>query len=209
MKKFILSLAIIAMSTAIFTSCEKGDLGNDDYKTGIGFEAAAVEGMVHVSSSNYERVVAETLVQPAAHNSYTAGKIEYVENGVVTTSVIFNDAAGEKAIIKTDNGDKELYLKDGKGDWDKDGECDDKEDWSDKDKEDWKDKGDWEYEKVVVEPLVKADDCDYIVAGTIEFFKGDEWVATIDYGDGTCDDLATKTTADSEEVHTFSLDEWK
>ena len=68
---------------------------------------------------------------------------------------------------------------------------------------------DGDYDKIIVEPLVKADDCDYIVAGTIEFHKDGEWIATIDFGDGSCDDLAEKTTADDDEVHVFSLDDWK
>ena len=49
------------------------------------------------------------------------------------------------------------------------------------------------YEKVIVEPLVSLEDCDYIVSGIIEFYKGDAWVATIDFGDGICDEWATKT----------------
>ena len=36
-----------------------------------------------------------------------------------------------------------------------------------------------------------------------------EWVATIDFGDRTCDEWATKTTADSNEEYVFSLDDWK
>ena len=33
--------------------------------------------------------------------------------------------------------------------------------------------------------------------------------ATIDFGDRTCDEWATKTTADSNEEYVFSLDDWK
>ena len=50
------------------------------------------------------------------------------------------------------------------------------------------------YYKIIIEPIVKTNDCDYIVAGVIKYFKceGNEWFATVDYGDGTCDDIAYK-----------------
>ncbi|OQX74090.1 MAG: hypothetical protein B6D61_11895 [Bacteroidetes bacterium 4484_249] len=54
-------------------------------------------------------------------------------------------------------------------------------------------KGDGDFEKVITKPLVKIEGCDYIVEGTIEYYKDGELVATIDYGDGECDDIATKT----------------
>ncbi|MCD4683296.1 MAG: hypothetical protein K8R86_08455 [Bacteroidales bacterium] len=72
-------------------------------------------------------------------------------------------------------------------------------------------KGDGEWEKVITKPLVKLDDCDYIVEGTIEYYLDGELVATVDYGDGECDDIATKTV-DGETIE-FSLkkegeDDW-
>ena len=54
-------------------------------------------------------------------------------------------------------------------------------------------KGDGDYEKIITKPLVRLDDCRFIVEGTVEFYKGDELIVTIDFGDGTCDNLATKT----------------
>ena len=42
-------------------------------------------------------------------------------------------------------------------------------------------------------PLVKIDGCDYIVEGKIEYIKDGTVVATVDFGDGQCDDIATKT----------------
>ena len=50
----------------------------------------------------------------------------------------------------------------------------------------------WKFDKIIVEPIVKLEDCVYIVSGIVEFYKGDAWVATIDFGDGTCDEWATK-----------------
>ena len=49
------------------------------------------------------------------------------------------------------------------------------------------------YEKNILIPLVKIDGCDYIVEGKIEYIKDGTVVATVDYGDGQCDDIATKT----------------
>ena len=49
------------------------------------------------------------------------------------------------------------------------------------------------YKKNVVSPLVKLENCNYIVEGTVEYLKDGKVAATVDFGDGTCDDKATKT----------------
>ena len=49
------------------------------------------------------------------------------------------------------------------------------------------------YEKNILIPLEKIDGCDYVVKGKIEYIKDGSVVATVDYGDGQCDDIATKT----------------
>ncbi len=72
-------------------------------------------------------------------------------------------------------------------------------------------KGDGKYEKIITNPLLKIDNCDYIVAGTIEYWLDGELIATIDYGDGACDDIATKIVGD--QILEFSLkkeigDDW-
>ncbi|NRA11712.1 MAG: hypothetical protein HRT57_07145, partial [Crocinitomicaceae bacterium] len=65
-----------------------------------------------------------------------------------------------------------------------------------------------EYKKVIIRPLVKTDDCNYIVAGIIKYYsvKDGSWAATIDFGNGTCDDIAVKTTVDGET--TFKVSEY-
>ena len=67
------------------------------------------------------------------------------------------------------------------------------------------------YKKVIVEPLVKSEDCGYIIAGVIKYYdyKTGAWVATIDFGDRVCDEWATKTAADWSGEYVFSLDDWK
>jgi len=44
-----------------------------------------------------------------------------------------------------------------------------------------------------MEKLVRIEDCDYIVSGIIEYYKNEELIATINFGDGECDEFATKT----------------
>ena len=56
------------------------------------------------------------------------------------------------------------------------------------------------YTKNILIPLEKIDGCDYVVKGKIEYIKDGAVVATVDFGDGECDDIATKTVdgADKE-----------
>ena len=67
---------------------------------------------------------------------------------------------------------------------------------------------DSKYKKVIIEPIIKSDDCDYIVSGIIKYYevKSGDWTATIDFGDGTCDDVAIKTTDEGD--YTFTISEY-
>ena len=49
------------------------------------------------------------------------------------------------------------------------------------------------YTKNILIPLEKIDGCDYVVKGKIEYIKDGAVVATVDFGDGECDNIATKT----------------
>ena len=49
------------------------------------------------------------------------------------------------------------------------------------------------YTKNILIPLERIDGCDYVVKGKIEYVKNGVVVATVDFGDGECDDIATKT----------------
>ena len=49
------------------------------------------------------------------------------------------------------------------------------------------------YTKNILIPLERIDGCDYVVKGKIEYVKDGVVVATVDFGDGECDDIATKT----------------
>lgn len=125
------------------------------------------------------------------NDKFTEGVLEYVKDGELLARVDFADGtAADEAMIEKDGEKKGCPLehmdKKGKG------------------KKFGKGKKP-HFKKVIIEPIVKTDDCDYIVSGIIKLYdmKSGNWVATIDFGDGTCDDQATKETADG--FHTFTL----
>lgn len=49
------------------------------------------------------------------------------------------------------------------------------------------------FERNITSPLIYIDECDYPVSGIVEILFEDEVVAIIDYGDGTCDNIASIT----------------
>lgn len=49
------------------------------------------------------------------------------------------------------------------------------------------------FSKTIVDPLVKTGACRFIVQGIVSFTLNGEDFAELDYGDGTCDDVATIT----------------
>ena len=59
------------------------------------------------------------------------------------------------------------------------------------------------YTRNILIPLERIDGCDYVVKGKIEYVKDGVVVATVDFGDGECDDIATKTV--DGETSTFNL----
>ncbi len=184
MKKSMFFL-FAALALFMFSSCEKSNF-KDSFD--IVDEAINQESIVSLTSSNYERVETTTLERSGERGAFVTGVVEYRENGILKTKLDFGNGDNDKVTLTDADGDKLVELKEDKAD-----DCNKKEDKCD-------------YIKIIGEPLVKTDDCDYIVAGTIEFYKKGEWVATIDYGDGTCDSEAVKYTADSEEPYYFSLE---
>ena len=154
-------------------------------------ELASERDFVHLEDANYERIVSETLVQNSAYAPYEEGVIEYRENGETVARVDFSALDPDHAkcwrIERDDIGElkgEEYEVRLNK-------EADNKE---------------YVYDKVIIEPLVTVKGCDYIVAGIIQFHKEGTWVATFDYGDGTCDPLIDKTTNDG--FSTFSMDDY-
>lgn len=54
------------------------------------------------------------------------------------------------------------------------------------------------YKKEIIEPLIVSKECFWISQGIVETTIGDA-VTTVDFGDGTCDDVATRIDADGTE----------
>jgi len=50
------------------------------------------------------------------------------------------------------------------------------------------------YSRVITEPLIKLGDCRHHVKGIVEYSQNGVVIATLDYGDGECDNLANLTT---------------
>ena len=48
--------------------------------------------------------------------------------------------------------------------------------------------------KYIYEPIVFDETCNCIVSGKVKYLKDCKTVALVDYGNGTCDNIATKTT---------------
>jgi len=49
----------------------------------------------------------------------------------------------------------------------------------------------YSFSRTIIEHLVRLGDCRYIVSGIVLMEKNDEVFAELDFGDGTCDDIAT------------------
>ena len=129
------------------------------------------------------------------NDRYTSGVLQYAKNGLVVATFDFADNIdSESGKVVIEGKEKEC----GQGHY---------SDWDGKGKKKWKKAK--SYKKVVVEPIVKTDDCDYIVSGIIKYYslKSGDFLASVDFGDGTCDDLAIKTKADGS-TYQFNISEY-
>ncbi|MCD4735750.1 MAG: hypothetical protein K8R53_06875 [Bacteroidales bacterium] len=180
MKNFIKILALITISLGIiFTSCSKDEAASDDDP----FKSAAYEeaDLILEGDGDYEKVITKPLVKIEGCYYIVEGTIEFRKDGEVIAIIDFGEGECDDIATKIVDGKTfEFSMK----------------------KEGKKEK----YEKKIVEPIVKIEGCDYIVSGVIEFYAGEKWVATIDFGDGECDEWATKIT--EEGSFEFSMKDW-
>jgi len=182
------NLSLIASAIVVLLvllSCSKTELVDKGSFTN---EIANEEVQIVLPEANYTTNF-NHLPSVSDDGDYTKGILTYIKNGTTLAVVDFGSGIDDKeATIKKDGKNKICYLK--------------------KDKSKYKGK-DSKYKKVIIEPLVKTGDCGYITSGYIKYYelKSGEWTATIDYGNGTCDDKAVKTTKEGN--YTFSLDDWK
>ena len=175
-------LGAVALAGLAMTSCSKAKMASS-----FADEISTEESQINLPESGYEINVVEP-TQASAEGYYTEGVIEYTKNGAVLASVDFgNGASNSQALANVNGTTSEIELK--------------------KDKEYYKGKKS-KYKKVIVEPIIKTDECGFIVSGIIKYYKvkSGDWVATVDFGDGTCDDIAVKTT--DEGKYTFTISEY-
>lgn len=180
MKKIPLSLALLLCIT--FFSCEKSAL-KDDFTKEISTEKA----QIHVSESNFT-IIEEESLNNSSQDYYTSGILKYVKNNTEIAKVNFGDGSNDSYATCYQNGQQhQIQLR--------------QENCQFNGKKS-------QYKKVIVSPIVKSDDCDFIVSGIIKYYdlKTGNWTATVDFGDGTCDDIAVKTT--SEGNYTFTISDY-
>lgn len=175
---------LISFIFILFTSCTK-----ENIKTDFMDEISNEEAQLVLISSDFDMEVIETLKNDC-HAYYVEGQIEYRLNGDQIALIDFGDGELDSK-CNVLNGDVESEFDCAKN------ACYYKGKKS-------------KYKKVIIEPIVKTTDCKYIVSGIIKYYmySTGDWVATIDFGEGSCDAIATKTTSDGELI-TFSLGKCK
>lgn len=184
MKKTLFSLAVISIA---LVSCKKEKNEIDHFSRELSLEAAQIT--LPTSGGNINTT--EALTKGANSDYYTSGELEYIQTGDVVAKVNFGQGEENSiAELTKDGNNSNFELK--------------KDDTYYNGKKS-------KYKKVIVEPLVKSDDCGYIIAGIIKYYdySSGAWVATIDFGDLVCDEWVTKTTADSNDQYVFSQEDWK
>ena len=175
-------LGAVALAGLAMTSCSKAKLASS-----FADEISTEESQINLVESGFDINVVEP-TQSSSDGYYTQGVIEYSKNGTVLASVDFGNGASDSQALANVNGvSSGIELK--------------------KDEDYYKGKKS-KYKKVIVEPIIKSDECDFIVSGIIKYYevKSGDWVATVDFGDGTCDDIAVKTTDEGD--YTFTVSEY-
>ncbi|KAA3600095.1 MAG: hypothetical protein DWQ06_09865 [Calditrichaeota bacterium] len=174
-------LALTAVSSMfIFASCENND--SDSLET---FNEASFteESNIHFSASGFEKNISKELTSNSGE-IYSSGVIEYKMYGKVEAEVDFGNGENDEiAMISKDGKSTELRLR-------------------------HRDDRDSKFEKVIIEPIVTTDDCDYPVSGLINFYQNGVLEFSINFGDGTCDNLAEIIGSDGE-YKIIDLDEWR
>jgi hypothetical protein len=183
MKRSIKVFGIIAVVAAmLFTSCKKDEEQVKDSTSDYFISLRGLEPEVNIKGGgdkeDYTKViVAEFVKEKECKYEIVSGIVEFYYQDELVFGVDFgNGQCDGIATVK----------------WvDKDGTTGTKivDVWSIFKKED-KD----EYKEVITEELVKNAECDNeIVSGLIEYYDlKDNWIASVDFGNGECDGVATK-----------------
>lgn len=171
-------LGLAAVLSISMISCNK-DKNNSNLESDIANETQTIR----LPESGFQMTETTPLTNEV-DGIYTEGVIEYEKDGNLLGKFDFSKYDSEKGEWEKEDGSKE--------------ECKLK-----------KEGKDYKFKKVIVKPLVKTVDCEFIVAGIIKYFdkKSGDWLATVDFGDGTCDDIGTKIDSDKNES-TFTISDW-
>ena len=173
------TVLIIAIAAAGLTSCKKENQGTDNMVA----YAARYGQTVVVPNTDFETVEASALTRTNDDMAYTSGELVYKVNGNEVAKINFDHGTDLQALVTKDGASESVALGEG----------------------DYGDKKD--YVKKIIEPLVYSEECGYVISGIIKFYKDNSWIATFDYGDGTCDDLIAKTAGDYEN-YMFSMNDY-
>ena len=183
MKNSMITIMLVVINLAfIFTSCtkQKPSIKDEDIFKSAVFEEATFEIK---GDGDFKKVITKPLVKLDDCKFIVEGTIEFHKDEAVIAVIEFGDGSCDDIATKT-IGDvtTEFKLK----------KLGNKE----------------KYYKIIAEPIVKIEGCDYIVSGVIEFYskKDDSWLASIDFGDGTCDEWATKAWDGGSKE--FSMSNW-
>jgi len=181
MLKLKLLAFVILGGAVVLTSCSKEKM--TEQTDSMIQDLIRSGSMITVQSINYTRSETQSLEQTSIDSPYHTGIIEYSEAGNLVADVDFSQGGTDAATLRlADGSSSSIALK--------------------------KENIDNKYKKVVIEPLVYSEECGYIVAGIIKFydFHNGAWVATFDYGDGTCDEFINKDTNDGNS--NFSMNDY-
>jgi len=162
----------------LFTSTLFFSCQKDIQKTDDLFSEVVAEDATIILSQEGFTTTSNGLLKATDASYYEAGTMDYVVNGTTEASFEFNSGGEGQLTMSGNKSIKNLKGKSKKN----------------------------IYHKVIVSPIVKVKGCDYIVQGIIEFYDDNKTLlATIDFGDGTCDEWAIKSFPNnSKPDYTFS-----
>ena len=168
----------------IFASCDSSDLKEKDSSYSSKEEYSYTsKDYLNLKVSDYKKRITNELEKKDGCDYYVKGRIEFYKQNTILAVIDYGDGECDDIATKEVDGIVENI------------------NLSEK-----KESKDSKYKKIILNPLVKIENCNYIVDGTIEYYKGYDLVATINYGDGTCDNIATKTV--DGEVYEYTIKEY-
>ena len=171
-------ITLFSLSLAMFLTSCSSDIANSPKENDFSIGNFSDERTDITVKSDYEKVITKALVKPDDYKFIVEGTIEYSLNNETVAIIDFGDGTYDDIATKTvDNEVFEFSLSEKKD----------------------------KYKKNILIPLVFCEDCGYIIEGTIEYLdlKNNEWLATVNYGSGECDSLATKTWPGGSKVFTL------